>query len=191
MKLADWSVNLWTREHVPLATKMACTLTPRSQLTDPTVPCCSRLFRPAYSQPQWLIEKAVLLNLLDRFEGDREAGAEALATDIADLLGSRRLYSERRMGVLAYGLPPLLNRVARSADDRQYVAGCIADALERFQPHLENVRVTPVESAADFSFVIEATVVDESSTVTFRILSPHVGGGLGAQVEVVSLRDDY
>ena len=130
-------------------------------------------------------------NLLDRFGPDEDSGPECLAMDLADLLGGRRLFRDSRLGVLAWGLPPLLNLVANSTNDRQHIAACISEAIERFEPRLEAVRVTPIEDAKDFSFVIQATLVHETSTVSFRILSPHVGGGLGARVEVISIRDDF
>ena len=81
--------------------------------------------------------------------------------------------------------------MARSPGDRQYVAECIADAIHRFQPRLDGVKVTPIETTSDFAFAIEATLADDSSTINLRILSPYVGGSLGAQVDVVSVRDGF
>ena len=133
----------------------------------------------------------IYANLFDRFGPDEDPGPQALTTHLADMLGGRRLFSGRNLGVLSWGLPPLLNRVAASTGDRQYIADCIADAIYRFEPRLENVKVTPVEGRSEFTFVIEATLQEESATVSLRILSPHVGGGLGAKVEVVTIRDDF
>ena len=109
----------------------------------------------------------------------------------ADLLGGRRAFADSGLGVLSWGMPPLTNRVAQSVGDRQYVAQCIAETISRFEPRLENVRVTPVEGAKDFTFAIQATLVEQSSAISLRILSPYVGGGLGAKVEVVEIRDDF
>lgn len=131
------------------------------------------------------------LNLLDRFDRDEDAGAEALAEELADLLGGRRLLADYRYGVLAWGLPSLMNRVAASADDREHIAACIAQAIRHFQPRLENVRVTPTDNAGEFSCLIEASVVEDASSISLRVLSPHVGGALGATVDVVDIRQDY
>ena len=142
-------------------------------------------------RPRDRARSTMYANLFDRFCTDGDPGPEALAAELADLLGGRRMFGDSRLGVLSWGLPPMLNLVAKSIGDRQYVAACIADAIQRFQPRLENVRVSPVEGARDFSFVIEATLVEASSSIQFRILSPHVGGGLGAKVDVVTIRDDF
>ena len=129
-------------------------------------------------------------NLMDRFDSD-EIGPEALAHELADMLGGRRLYGDRRLGVLCWGLPPLLNLVPHSATDRQFVAACVAEAINRFEPRLEDVRVRTIDDATDFSFVIDAKLVEEDSAVSFRILSPHIGGALGAKVDVVTIRDGF
>lgn len=130
-------------------------------------------------------------NLLDRFGPEEDVGPASIADELADMLSGRQAYAQRDLGVLSWGLPSMLNLVARSPGDRQYIAECIADTIHRFQPRLEGVKVTPVESASDFAFTIEATLADDSSTINLRILSPYVGGGLGANVEVVSIRDDF
>ena len=129
--------------------------------------------------------------LFDRFESDEDAGPARLGADLADVLGGRRAFAARRLGVLGWGMPPMGSITSRSARDRQLVAGYIADTIERFEPRLEDVRVVPIEDAVDFSFRIEARLVDrESSALTLRILSPFVGGGLGAKVVVLDMRKD-
>ena len=130
-------------------------------------------------------------NLFDRFGPEERAGTQCLVDHLADLLGGRRAFADSGLGVLSWGMPPLTNRVAQSVGDRQYVAQCIAETISRFEPRLENVRVTPVEGAKDFTFAIQATLVEQSSAISLRILSPYVGGGLGAKVEVVEIRDDF
>ena len=130
-------------------------------------------------------------NLFDRFGPDEDVDPGRIAEELADMLSGRQAFARRDLGVLSWGLPSMLNLVARSTNDRQYIAGCIADTIQRFQPRLEGVKVTPLEGTSDFTFTIEATLVDDSSTINLRILSPYVGGGLGASVEVVSIRDEF
>ena len=126
-------------------------------------------------------------NLLDRFGPDEDAGPDALAAELADMLGGRRTFADAGLGVLSWGLPSLLDLTADSADARQRIAGCIAEAIARFAPRLENVRVTPVEGVREFAFVIDATLVDDDSTLRVRVLSPNIGGALGARVDVVDV----
>ena len=130
-------------------------------------------------------------NLFDRFGADEDVDPASIAEELADMLSGRQAFGRRDLGVLSWGLPSMLNLVARSTNDRQYVAACIADTIQRFQPRLEAVKVTPVEGISEFAFTIEATLADDSSTINLRILSPHLGGGLGATVEVVSIRDEF
>ena len=129
---------------------------------------------------------AVHINLFDRFQADENVGPESIALELSDMLSGRQAFSRRDLGVLSWGLPAVLNLVARSPGDRQYIADCIADSIQRFQPRLEDVRVTPLDSTTDFAFTIDAKLVDDATTVNLRILSPYIGGGLGAKVEVVS-----
>ena len=69
------------------------------------------------------------------------------------------------------------------------MARYITETLTRFEPRLERVRVTPIEDAVDYSFRIEAQVIEsETSSVALRILSPLVGGGLGARVVVLDVQ---
>ena len=127
--------------------------------------------------------------LFDRFETDGDARPEALAADLADILGGRRLFQARSLGVLGWGMPPMSNITSRSVSDRRQVAEYIADTIDRFEPRLEDVRVTPMKDAVDFQFRIEARLVeDESSSLTLRILAPQIGGGLGAKVMVLDIR---
>ena len=129
----------------------------------------------------------IYTNFLDRFRPDEDAGPEAIATELADMLGGRRTFADASLGVLSWGLPSLLNLTADSSDARQHIAACIAEAIDRFAPCLENVRVTPVEGAREFAFVIDAALVEDSSTVQVQVLSPNIGGALGARVEVVDV----
>lgn len=130
-------------------------------------------------------------NLFDRFESDQDIGPASIAEEVADMLSGRQAFARRDLGVLSWGLPSMINLVARSPADRQYVAECIGDAIHRFQPRLEGVKVTPLEDSTDFAFTIEATLADDSSTINLRILSPCIGGGLGAEVEVIRVRNDF
>lgn len=141
--------------------------------------------------PSTRISSTLHANFFDRFGSDEDVGPESIAVELADMLSGRQVHARRDLGVLSWGLPSMLNLVARSPSDRQYVAECIADAIHRFQPRLEGVKVTPIEGTSDFTFTIEATLVDDSSTINLRILSPYVGGGLGARVDVVQIRDEY
>ena len=127
--------------------------------------------------------------VFDRFETSEEIGADRLAVDLADILSGRRAFAGRSLGVLSWGLPSMANITSKSPKDRQRVADHIADALDRFEPRLEDVRVVPIEDSVDFSFRIEGRIVGpDSSSITLRILSPMVGGGLGAQVVVLDVR---
>ena len=130
-------------------------------------------------------------NLFDRFESDEEADPNRLASDLADTLSGRRILSQRGLGVLSWGMPALLNVSAKSEKDREYVASVITQTIEQFEPRLTDIQVTPIKDAADFSFMIDAKFVKtDSSRVTLRILSPVVGGGLGAKVVVLDVDRD-
>ena len=131
--------------------------------------------------------RTMFTNLFDRFGPDEDAGPGAVATELADMLGGRRTFADGSLGVLSWGLPSLLNLTADSPDARQHVAACIAETIDRFAPRLDNVRVTPVEGVREFTFVIDATLVEESSTMRVRVLSPNIGGALGARVELVDI----
>ena len=131
--------------------------------------------------------------LFDRFDSDEDAGPERLATDLADVLGGRRVFPARGLGVLGWGMPSMSKITSRSAPHRRQVAEYIAETIDRFEPRLEGIRVTPMEDAVDFQFRIEARLVaDESPVLTLRILAPQIGGGLGAKVMVLDIRkSDY
>jgi predicted component of type VI protein secretion system len=126
-------------------------------------------------------------NLFDRFGPEENVGPEAIATELADMLGGRRTFADASLGVLSWGLPSLLDLTADSAAARQHIAACIADAIDRFAPCLENVSVTPVEGVREFAFVIDAALADDTSTIQVRVLSPNIGGALGARVEVMDM----
>lgn len=149
---------------------------------------------------------AMHANLFDRFSHDDEGdvgakarlmtgrnalsvgdvGCAALAQELADLLSSNRVFAARELGVLGWGMPPMLNMTAA---DAQTIANCIAEAIERFEPRLEQVAVAPLDDAANLSFSIQATLVEESTTIDFRVLAPCVGRSPGPCVQVVSIRD--
>ena len=127
--------------------------------------------------------------LFDRFESDDEPNVDQLAEDMAEILSGRRAFSSRALGVLCWGMPPMNDITSRSLRDKEKVARYITETLIRFEPRLERVRVTPIEDAVDYSFRIEAQVIEsETSSVTLRILSPLVGGGLGARVVVLDVQ---
>ena len=128
--------------------------------------------------------------LFQRFAAVDEGDPRMLAVELADLLGGRRIFAGRGLGVLSWGMPPLANPARASETDRAHIAECIADAIQRFEPRLERVQVTPGDETEELSFRITASLVAESSTVTLRIFSPYAKGGFGAQIEVVQIGDD-
>ena len=132
-----------------------------------------------------------MLSLFDRFETDDDddsVALDCLARDIADLLGGRRLYSDSALGVLSFGLPSLSSIHSRGDDAKARVARYIEETLVRCEPRLSSVRVVPEEGAPDFQFQISANLVTErGTTLTLRILSPMLGGGLGAQAVVLDV----
>ena len=124
--------------------------------------------------------------IFDRFESEQGASADSLARDLADLLGARRLLHASDAGVLGYGLPPLSEITSKNESDKEKVGRHLRQAIQRYEPRLRNVRVTPVPNAPDFSFHLEADLVSgEGAPIALRILSPLTGGGLGAEVLVV------
>ena len=127
--------------------------------------------------------------LFDRFTTDDDAVPESLAVDLADVLSGRRAFSGRHLGVLSWGMPSMSDITSRSMKDRRRVASFIVETIDRFEPRLEQVQVTPIEDAVEFQFRIEARLVESDlSSITLRILSPLVGGGLGAKVVVLESR---
>ena len=124
----------------------------------------------------------VLTPLFDRFEGGR-AGGRSLARDLEDLLGARRAASGPAEGLLAWGvpIPPGLSPLVES--HRERVAALIGEALARFEPRLDDVRITPVEGVSEFLFELEGrTCADDGSVLRLRVLVPRRDGGLGAEV---------
>ena len=93
------------------------------------------------------------------------------------------------LGVVSWGMPSMASITSRSPECRRRVAGYIAETLERFEPRLQDIEVLPVEDTVEFTFRIEARLVEtvSSSSVSLRVLSPHVGGGLGASVLVLDI----
>ena len=128
--------------------------------------------------------------LLQRFATVDEGDPRMLAVELTDLLGGRRIFAERGLGVLSWGMPPLSNPARASETDRLYIAECIADAIRTFEPRLERVEVAPNDDSEELSFQITASLVAESSTVRLRIFSPYAKGGFGARIEVVQIGDD-
>ncbi len=124
--------------------------------------------------------------LLDRFESPTPPGLDALARDVADILGARRAFPRRMPGVLNWGLPGTVFLSPSSPEDRRFLAAQIEAALEEFEPRLVNVRAVPVPNVQDFVFELRATLVEPADeTVSVRILTPRRGGGLGAEVIVL------
>ena len=128
--------------------------------------------------------------LLQRFAAVDEGDPRMLAIELADLLGGRRIFAGRGLGVLSWGMPPLSNPARASEADRLRIAECIADAIQQFEPRLERVQVTPNDDSEELSFQITASLVAESSTIRLRIFSPYAKGRFGAQIEVVQIGDD-
>ena len=128
--------------------------------------------------------------LFQRFAKVDEGDPRVLAVELADLLGGRRIFAERGLGVLAWGMPPLTNPTRASETDRMHIAECIADAIQRFEPRLEHVHVTPNDDSRELSFQITASLVAQSTTVRLRVFSPYAKGGFGAHVEVVQIATD-
>ena len=138
-------------------------------------------------QPHQIQEGRILTPLFQRFESDRRADLDDLANDIADILGARRAIPGRVPGVLGWGLPGTSGLAPQSDKDRSDVATIIAATIERFEPRLQNVRVTPAAKSVDFAFVLEAELVQtDDRSVMLRILSPRRGGALGADVAVIN-----
>ncbi len=127
--------------------------------------------------------------LFDRFESGRPADLGSLARDIADILGARRAHRGALPGVLSWGLPDMSGLTPTSEKDQETIAAMVERVIERFEPRLENVRVIPVRDAVDFTFTLEADLVQsKDDSITLRILSPRRGGALGADIEVIGGR---
>ena len=125
--------------------------------------------------------------VLDRFMSAKKPDVADFARDVADVLGARRAFPRPMVGVLNFGLPSMAGLSPSSEADRTYVATCIAEALQQFEPRLAHVSVSPVSDAREFAFTLDAELVDDEDMepLTLRILSPRRGGGLGADVVVV------
>ena len=133
-----------------------------------------------------LTDQVLPTPLFSRFESDRPADLDELARDIADILGARCAFPYPMPGVLGWGLSGLSGLAPSSGKNRQAVAALIETAINRFEPRLKEVRVTPVSGTTDFTFTVDATLERENDeTVKLRILSPHRGGALGASVKVL------
>ena len=125
--------------------------------------------------------------LFDRFHSARRPDISDFARDVADVLGARRAFSRPMPGVLNWGLPSMAGLNPTSEADRAYVAMCIAELLQQFEPRLAHVNVAPISNAREFAFALEGELLDDEDLepLTLRILSPRRGGGLGADVVVV------
>ena len=127
--------------------------------------------------------------LFDRFESNPPTAEDAFARDLADMLSGRSVLPDRRYGILSWGMPHMTHITSKSDHNREMVASYIASTLAEFEPRLEGVRVTPISGTFDFSFHIEARDSGpEARGVAIRVLSPVVGGGLGAEVVVIDQR---
>ena len=133
--------------------------------------------------------------LLDRMESDRPGDWNLLARDIANLLGARKAFRGRAPSVLGWGLPGMSGLSPNSDAHRRRIAGMIAAAIERFEYRLTDVSVNPVENTSDFVFELQGRLrnAGKSGAVLLRILAPHRGGALSADVELVELNtaDDH
>ncbi len=124
--------------------------------------------------------------LFTRFTSAEESDYSDLVRDLSDLLGARRGFSNRLPGILDWGLPSLSGISPSSERDREDVAKHVAEAIERFEPRVEQVRVIPVPGVRDFAFEIEAILAETpDGTIKLRVLAPRRGGGLGADVVVI------
>ena len=127
--------------------------------------------------------------LFDRFERPGRSHLGDLTRDLADILGARRAIPGQVPGVLAWGLEGIGNFSPSSEEDQQRLANQIARTIERFEPRLENVVVTPIAHDTEFRFTVDASLVRRGGgSVRLRILTPRRGGGLGADVSMVGAR---
>ena len=126
--------------------------------------------------------------IFDRFENETTPSpGEAFAKDLADLLGARALMRDHALGVLAWGMPHMTQITSKSKENRERVAGYIATVLKSFEPRLEGVRVTSIDESVEFAFRIEARDNGETGReVALRVLTPMLGGGLGAEVVMIN-----
>ena len=124
--------------------------------------------------------------LFDRFEGTGRASLGDLARDLADILGARRAVSGAAPGVLAWGLTGIGDFSPGSEADQRRLAAQIASVIEKFEPRLSRVRVTPLGKGGDFRFTLEADLVQSAGrSIRLRILAPRRGGALGADVVMI------
>ncbi len=128
--------------------------------------------------------------LFDRFIGSERSSLGDLTRDLADILGARRAIPGRLPGVLSWGLEGIGNFSPASEDDQRRLADQITRLINRFEPRMENVVVTPIDHDTEFRFTVEASLVRRGGgAVRLRILTPRRGGGLGADVSMVGARD--
>ena len=124
--------------------------------------------------------------LFDRFASADAASLHDLARDVAEILGGRRVISGSAPGVLAWGLDGIGGFSPGSEEDRGRLAAQIVAVVEKFEPRLEGVRVTPIDSGGEFRFNLEANLTQVAGrSIRLRILTPRRGGSLGADVVVV------
>ena len=124
----------------------------------------------------------MLTPLYDRFEG-RSADGASLAHDLEDLLGARRAALRPTEGVVGWGvpIPPGLSPAVEA--HRERVGRLIGEAIAKFEPRLDDVRITTVDDAVEFLFELTGRITAEDrSFVRLRVLVPRRGGGLGARV---------
>ena len=124
----------------------------------------------------------MLTPLFDRFDAGGADGG-SLARDLEDLLGARRAGTVAGEGLLGWGvpIPPGLSPLVEL--HRERVAALVGEAIARFEPRLDDVRVTPVAGVSEFLYEIEGrTYADGWSVLRLRVLVPRRDGGLGARV---------
>jgi type VI secretion system lysozyme-like protein len=102
-------------------------------------------------------------------EQHKELLVDNVIFDICNLLNSRsnnvQLDSDllNTPSILDYGIPDVSYYSPYSTKDQEIVAGIIQDCLERFEPRLRNVKVTPIakdmSAEMGFHFRIKANII--------------------------------
>ena len=129
-------------------------------------------------------------SLFDRFMSERDPGPDALAGGLAGLIGARRAFPCAMPGILNWGLADLTGLSPTSPQDRARLARHVESVIEEFEPRLRYARATPVDNAEGFAFDLEVRLVEPADeTLWLRILTPRLGGGLGAEVVVLGSHD--
>ncbi len=110
---------------------------------------------------------------------DIEQSIDSVRRDLEDLLNSHRTVghladdlAEVQNSIVAFGLPDLVSIQSTRAAAQESVCAAIEDAINRFEPRLNNVRVIPVSTADSktlkLEFQIQATLhLDPAPEVAF------------------------